>query len=221
MKTKLATLAVTAGFLALIGLVASSAWTAESASAQETTGYQSVPVIPTDNGDSVQRLLYARTFQLDEGYTYYWTKEQPTVETGTMIVVEVDPSFAYPRQVGVPVLYVGNTPAEITNIGYHSGRLIVVVPGEIDLATTPIFFGSTELPEMVTKERGDLELAAAVEMGIRPFSVEAVSRARAAGGETLFAATYDFLYLEVSNLIFEYAPDEVERANLYRLPTEG
>lgn len=221
MKAKFSMLAA-AGVLALTGLVASSAWLAESASAHhEETGYVSVPVILTDNGDSVQRLLYARTIELDEGYTYSWTHEQPELKTGTVLVLEVDPDFAYPRQVGVPVLYVGNTPAELTNIGYLSGRMVVIVPGEVDLTTTPIFFGSTELPSQVTKERGDAELQAARDMGIRPFSAAEINGARELGGETLYAFDNNFLMLEVSNLILTYAPDEEERAKLYRLPIEG
>ena len=180
-------------------------------------GYVSVPAIPSDTGEAVQNVLYARTVHMESPYTYYWCAEQPKITTCTLLVLEVDPDFARPRQVGVPVLYVGDTPVELTNTGYVSGRMIVFVPGEVDLTRTPIYFGSTELPERVDANRGALEQAAAEEMGIAPFSPEVIATARETGGEDLHVGDANYLYLECANLIRTYAIDEVEMADIYEL----
>ena len=176
------------------------------------------PVVPTDNGGAVRELLYARPFEVNDPFTYWWTAERPEIGAGYILVVAVDPEFAKPRQVDMPVLYVGHTPAQLTHVGYESGHLVVIVPATVNLATDPIFFGSLELPERVDAARGAQEMAAALTLGIRPVAEDKLSAALAAGGETLREVDLEGVMLTVADLIDEYAPDESEVAESYRLP---
>jgi len=176
------------------------------------------PVEPTDNGDAVRGLLYARPFVVDEPFVYSWTAERAEIRAGHILVVAVDPEFARPRQVDMPVLYVGQTPAWLTNVGYESGHVVVIVPATVDLTSEPIFFGSLELPERVDAARGMQEMAAALALGIRPVTEEVLNAARAAGGEPLREPDIEGVLLTVADLIDTYAADESEVAESYRLP---
>ncbi|MCA8959562.1 MAG: hypothetical protein KDC38_03570 [Planctomycetes bacterium] len=169
-----------------------------------------IPVIPSDNGAAVQGLLYSRSFTLATPFTFWWNAQQPQVAEGTILVFDVDPEYVRPRQIGVPVLYVGDTPAMVVNQGYVSGRLVVIVPGRVDLATTPVFFGSVELPERVDSTRGQAEMRAALDMGILPFDADTI--AVATENETLETSDLDFLMLAVSDLVLDFCPDEAELA---------
>jgi len=184
----------------------------EVANAQTATSSAAVPIEPTGRPDSVRDLVYARPFVLEQPYTYDWTREREEVASGCILVVVVDPNFARPRQVDVPVLYVGSTPAQLTNVGYDSGHLIVIAPGEIDLTDVPIFFGSTELPERVDRARGLLEMEAALDAGARAFAPQCVAEAFEAGGDML---------LTIADLIEIYTPDETEAVEIYRMLPEG
>jgi len=184
----------------------------QPAVAQQPIPENEVPVVPTDNGEAVQGLISARHFTLDSPFIYNWNMDRPQVSEGTIIVLEVDPEYVVPRNVNVPVIYVGDTPAMVTNQGYESGRLIVVAPGRVDLTKTPVYFGSFQLPEAVNAARGQEELDAALEMGIRPFDAKTVADAFVVGGEQLGTSDLDFLMLEVSNLILDFCPDEVDLA---------
>ncbi len=176
------------------------------------------PVEPTDSGDAVRGLLYARPFAVDKPFTYSWTAERAEIQAGYILVVAVDPEFAKPRQVDMPVLYVGRAPAWLTNVGYESGHVVVIVPATVDLTSEPIFFGSLELPERVDAARGAQEMAAALALGIRPVTAEMLSAARAAGGETLREPDIEGVFLTVADLIDAFAADESEVAESYRLP---
>jgi hypothetical protein len=127
----------------------------------------------------VPRLLLVQRFTLDEPHEYHWMKDHPDVTSGSLVVVEVEPECARPRQAAMPVLYAGGVPAEIAKDSYPSGRLVLVVPGDVDLAATPLFFGAPELPERVDRETGARELAAARSDGIEPFPAGVVAAAEA------------------------------------------
>jgi len=176
-----------------------------------------VPVVPTDNGSAVKGLLYARPFELDQPYAYVWTKEQERITSGYILVVEVEKSFAQPRDIESPVLYVGSRPAEVTNLGTSSGRMVVLVPGDTDLTSAPIFFGSVELPERVDRARGEAEVAAAMALGIEPVGAEAARTALLAGGPALQARTIDGVYRAIADVLVEYSPEETDRIASLRL----
>jgi hypothetical protein len=115
------------------------------------------------------------------------------------------------------VLYAGNVPVQRLNHGNVSGRVIGIVPGNIDLASVLIWFGSPELPERVTASTVESERARAERAGIRAFP-----QARIAGVGRPPVAAKDFAALlrDVgAELVLEYSPQEKELAESWRLPT--
>ena len=122
------------------------------------------------------RILAAHPFVLDEPYVHEWRAEKPAVRAGYLLALEVAPELARARQTYEPVLYVGSQTAERCNAPMEGGSLIVLVPAELgaeggvalDLATTPIWFGSLELPERVDATRIVAELELARRAGIGP-----------------------------------------------------
>jgi hypothetical protein len=133
-------------------------------------------------------LVYARQFQLDSGFTFRWSAERPVVMEGWILVIEVDPSLVYPRQTAEPVLYVGDYTAQRINHGYPEGRVVAVVPGDVDLASAPIWFGSPELPERVSRATATAERASADAAGIRPLPAGVIEAAKNRGGLRLRGA---------------------------------
>lgn len=166
-------------------------------------------------------LVLARRFVLDEPTTYPWTQERPKILFGTLLVLKVDRDLARPRQVDMPVLYVGATPAEVANGHPLSDHRIAFVPGEVDLTRAPVFFGSTRLPETVDRARGLEELRRARAAGIRPFSEKAVSEAWQRGGAPLHVRDAKDLYVAIADLIDLYAPAERDVARGMRAPRVG
>lgn len=177
-------------------------------------GPPTVPATPA----AVQGVEYARTFELGNGFRFTWDANQAQITEGTLLVLKVDPAYVLPRQTAEPVLYVGAQSAERINSGHESGYVVALVPGKVDLATTPIFFGTPELPESVTAEKAAAELAQAQAAGIQPFAAEPVKSAWQAGGRTLRAENHaELLRGEVSRLIVKYSPQEKNLADGYQL----
>jgi hypothetical protein len=175
------------------------------------------PAVPATPA-SVEGVLYARSFTLEQGYKFEWRKERQLLTEGTILVLEVKPEFVYPRQVEEPVLYVGNQTAERINIGYESGHVIVVVPGEVDLKTTPIWFGTPQLPERVDGHTIQAERKAADNAGVKPLGEAQAKAAVANGGERLMVADREALLREVAPLITRYAADEQHIADAFLVP---
>ena len=140
--------------LALILLAGSVTVTATSLAQDDDPA----PALPADTLATSIELLYARPFLLDAPAVHASRAGQPTYAAGVLLVIEVgDRSLIHPRQVAMPILYVGDQTAERLNTGHESGRLVVIVPSvpdgdggvALDLTTTPIFFGTPGLPEQV------------------------------------------------------------------------
>ncbi len=167
-------------------------------------GPPAVPATPA----AVDGIVYARSFTLEEGYKFDWRKERPLITTGTILVLKVNPDLVYPRQLAEPVLYVGNQTAERVNSGFKSGRVVAIVPGEIDLQKTPIWFGTPELPERVDADAIQKERAKADKAGIKPFDKAEIKAALKNGGEKLSAANQDQLRRGLAPLIRQYSPKE-------------
>jgi hypothetical protein len=170
-----------------------------------------------DDGDGVRGLLYARPFTLQEPYPYLYVKERPEITSGYILVLAVDPQLARPRQTDMAVLFVGSRPAELASAGDQSGRVIALVPGDTDLSTSPLFYGSTELPERIDAARGALELSLARDRGIAAPTPDEIAAALAAGGEPLRARSIDGVYRVLVDLILTYSPQESELAEIYSL----
>lgn len=160
--------------------------------------------------DAVADILFARSFTVSEGFTYHWRADQPTISTGHLLVLNVDPLLSRPRQIEVPVLFADDTPVQLLNTGYPSGNMVVLVPDWIDLDSARFYFGTTELPESIDAENGQRELLDATARGVRPFSARTLAAARAAGGEMWQVEDAADLMLRAADLIEVYSPEEMD-----------
>lgn len=178
------------------------------------------PIPPTPA--AVDDIVYARPFTLEQGYPYVWSKERPWVSQGTLLVLKVNKDLVYPREIAMPVLYVGNQPAERLNRGHESGHVIVIVPGQVDLSKTPIWFGAPNFPHDVDAATANAQRELADKAGLKPFAPERVNAALAQGGKRISAADERTLLRDVvSELILKYSPQEKQLANEYRVPIVG
>lgn len=174
------------------------------------------PAIPATPA-AIKGLVYARPFTLDQGFPTTWRAEQPMVTSGWLVVLDVNPALVYPRQGYEPVLYAGDQTVERINVGYLSGKVVAIIPSRIDLKTSPIWFGTPELPERVTAGRITQERALATRAGVLPAAMQTIDQVTAAGGE-LRAADKLALLREASALIIKHAPDERELAQTWLRP---
>jgi len=102
----------------------------------------------TAQAQDVHAIEWAQPFELTEA-AEVWTMhpERESVSQGWLVQLRVDPEALIPTQVAMPVLFAADQLPSPTNFDYVAGCGLYIVPGAIDLATTPFFFGSTELPE--------------------------------------------------------------------------
>ncbi len=173
--------------------------------------FAGTPEVPSTPA-AVDGILLAQPFTLDEPYEFAWQAEHPMVSSGMILVLEVNPDLVLPRQTLEPVLYVGNSTAERVNNGYPSGKVVAIVPGTVNLASAPIWFGEPALPEQVTSAMVGSQLTMATEAGIRPFTSETAGMALQAGGNEFKAANYDALRRHAADLILQYAGGEEDLA---------
>ena len=183
-------------------MVAGAVLTAGSASAAAPPA---VPATPA----RVDQLVYAAPFTLRQGYAHDWRAERPLVTKGYLVVLRVEPALVYPRQVAEPVLYVGNQTAERLNVGYRSGHVVAIVPGDVDLRSAPIWFGTPALPEQVNAGAINAERVRADRSGIR--AVPSGEVARAARRPVALADKTELLR-EAGALVETYSPDEDDLA---------
>lgn len=168
---------------------------------------------------AVDDLVYACSFTLVNGYKHDWCKERPIVTTGTLVVLKINPDLVVPRQTAEPVLYAGNQTAQRLNNGHESGHLIAIIPGEVDLTQTPIWFGRPELPERVDANMINSERALAEAANIQPFAVQKVQEATSKGGGHLEVFDLHALLRDhVAELVLQYSPQEKHLAETWRLP---
>jgi len=179
------------------------------ARAQEPRGDADWPV-------AVEELLAVQRFELERSFEFDWSAEAKSVRSGTLVVIKVDPELVVSRNALEPVLYAGDTTVQRLNSGAGSGVVIGIVPGEIDLNVSPIWFGAPGLPESVTAEVIEKERDQAREARIAPLAKDMIERASA---ETVRAEDFaDLLRTHVADLVLEYAPEEKELVASWRLP---
>ncbi|HXU31405.1 MAG TPA: hypothetical protein VN851_12575 [Thermoanaerobaculia bacterium] len=194
----------------LLGMPPYAAGQADSAE-----GEIAVPKTPA----SITGILVAQRFTLETPYPYTWTKERIEVATGVLVVLAVDPAYVVPRNALEPVLYAGDVPVQRLNHGNLSGRVIGIVPGNIDLATTPIWFGTPELPERITTGMAKAERGRAEKAGVRALSAAGV---RSVERPPVVAKDLAALLRDVAaKLVYEFSPQEKELAEAWRLPVAG
>ncbi|MCK6504892.1 hypothetical protein L6R53_16090 [Myxococcota bacterium] len=138
-------------------------------------------------------------FSVDQPFPHAWRADQPAVREGLVLVVGVDPQVARPRQGPHPVLYVGDMPAERLSWSATAPWLVVLVPGPVDLARTPVFWGDETLPEQVDPEHGQAQLEAARQAGIAPLAPQATAL-------PLRVADQQALLQAVAPLVQQWAP---------------
>lgn len=148
-------------------------------------------------------VVEAHPFTLLEAETNWMLPEQPTFDSGTLLVVETEPDMLVPRQTEEQLLFVGDEPVRRFNNGDVSGRVVVVVPSTIDVTTAPVFFSEALLPERLTgADRAD-QVALALERGAGAAPAEFTA------DPVVLADGYELGRL-ASYLIEEHSPQEVD-----------
>lgn len=174
-------------------------------------------MLPTPSG--VYDILEIHPFRLKMGYHHDWLESRPFVSEGLLVVLRVDPSLVVPRNTAEPVLYAGDRTVQRLNKGNVSGFVIGIIPGNIDLATAPIWFGRPELPERVTPDVIVAERSLADSVAIKPFSPEKIA---AAQRDPIIAGDLaSLLRGPAADLVLKYSPDEKDLAETWRLPSAG
>ncbi len=178
---------------------------------------QTAPPRETAAPVAVRNILFAQPFTVERPYINTFSRERAKVSSGVLVVLEVDPAYLDPRDAVVnPVLYAGGAAVIRLNRGNESGRVIGIIPGSIDLATEPVWFGSPELPERLTAATVQAERARAERAGIRPFGTERIATIRRAPVRVPDVAT--LLRNVAAELVLQYSPQEKELADQWRLP---
>lgn len=165
---------------------------------------------------AVLDIVEIRPFRLKAGYRFDWLQNRPLVNAGLLVVLRVDPKYVLPRDAAEPVLYAGDRTVQRLNQGHRSGHVIGIIPGEIDLAAAPIWFGRPQLPERVTPQIISAERALADKAGIKAFSRDKMRATRRAIEVDDLAA---LLRGPAADLVLRYSPDEKELAKTWRLPS--
>lgn len=161
------------------------------------------------------KLEWARPFTLATPDAYRWQAGAPPLAEGWIVQLRVDPREMVPRQVGQPVFYAGATPIAIVNADTTGGCAVGYVRGPLDLAATPLFVGSDELPERIDAAAGARELAAAVASGAKP-SPE-VAQAERAGGAELHLADLRGVYAVLAERVAACSPGETDLIHVLRV----
>lgn len=167
------------------------------------------PAIPGTPA-AIREVVLVREFTTDKAFSNSWRKDATDVSRGVLLVLRVDAALVYPRQVAEPVLYVGDQTARRVNVGYESGYVVAIVPGEVDLTKAPIWFGSPELPERVDAEMIRKERESARRAGIKPLDEKSADSARERGGPRVRVADEEALLREAATLIERYSPTETD-----------
>ena len=90
----------------------------------------------------------------------------------------------------------------------------MLVPGTVDPATTPIYFGSATLPERIDAAAGAAERAAAVAAGAHGYAAPVAAQATFTDPSALYRTL-------LSDLVLEHAPAEQMLAISWRAPRIG
>jgi hypothetical protein len=200
----------------LVVLALSTALFVAESAAEPVHNYPPIEVGPSASPDDVTGVLFVQPFTLDQACTYDWRADQPAMTSGWILAVGVTPELAEQKDTWNPVLYVGRYPADIVATDPQLGRMVVIVPGDVDLAHDPVFFGSLELPDQVTAERAGEEMQAALAAGFQPMTAEAL---RLASAESVQVADAWHLYAgPVADAIDSWAPAARGIAESFRVP---
>ncbi len=201
--------------LAVGALIGGALLTGVLATQKDSVGDGVPPQVPAVPQARSVGLLFAQRFEVATPFVHYWRSEQPAVASGWMLVLGVDPDLVHPRQLAEPVLYVGAQTAERVNFGHESGKVVAIVPGDFDLATAPIFFGSPALPEEVDAMHIASELDRAIAHGAAAPAPERIAQVSA---PTLVVPSDYELRLAAADLIERFSPMEIDLIKGLRAP---
>ncbi|MEM1181815.1 MAG: hypothetical protein AAGM22_25950 [Acidobacteriota bacterium] len=192
-----------ASFAALAGLLALNLCPATPAAASDFAP------------KSVIDVVHVQPFQLDQSFRSDWQQEKPEVQSGLLVVLNIDTALVIPRDALEPVLYAGDHVVQRLNRGDKSGFVVGIIPGTPDLSTVPIWFGTPALPEAIDAQLLSTERARAEGAGIRPVgTVGAKSLAR----EPVVASDLTALLRDhAAALVQQYSPQEQRLADSWRL----
>lgn len=186
-----------------------------SVTSDATAGESPVPATPS----AVIDIVEIQPFRLKAAYRYDWLQNRPLVSAGLLVVLRVDPKYILPRDTAEPVLYAGDRTIQRLNQGHRSGHVIGIIPGEVNPASAPIWFGRPQLPERVTPQIIKAERALADRAGIRAFSPDKIKGVRRDAIEVDDLAA--LLRGRAADLVLKYSPDEKDLAETWRLPSTG
>ena len=151
--------------LVALSLTCTSAWADES----------TTPLVLTDHGDGVRAIHQVTRVHVDAGTELTATASPRRLTDAWLVTLAADPALARPRDVNMPVLYVGATPAQVLATDAPTGCVVALLPIDVDVTAEPWFYGSVELPERVGALRGKQERAAALAAGFTARSDVSVS----------------------------------------------
>ena len=151
-------------------------------------------------------LIYARPFTLEEGLPYQWSAERPWIQDGMLLVIEADPDLVRLRESAEPVLYAGRFSLRRLARDENSGRLLVLVPTQLNLAEEGIFFGSPDLPERITMAQAMEQMRVARSAGVTPLDRSVVRAALHVGGPIAKLHSRTELWRLIEDLVAEYLP---------------
>ncbi|MCU1350039.1 MAG: hypothetical protein JWO56_3069 [Acidobacteria bacterium] len=174
-----------------------------------------VPATPA----AVIDIVVIQPFRLKAGYSDDWLESRPLVSDGLLVVLRVDPNYVVPHNSAEPVLYAGDRTVQRLNQGDRSGYVVGIIPGQIDLASVPIWFGRPELPERVTPAVIKAERTLADSAGIKAFGPDKIGGALRDAIEVGDLAA--LLRGPAGELVLQYSPDEKDLVDTWRLPTTG
>ncbi|MCA8942544.1 MAG: hypothetical protein KDB80_08325 [Planctomycetes bacterium] len=188
---------------------------ATAALAIVATTFLESPTLPA--GVPQPKLVHAERFVVEQPFEHVWRADHPVVRDGWLLVLEVpDKELLRPTQLKQPVLYAGAQTADRVNVGYQSGHVVALVPGDFDPAAAPIWFGAPALPEELTEPAIRAALQAAQDARARPANAEELG---AAVTDEVGRYPTDFeLRLRAIDLVERYSPQERDLIAGWRVP---
>ena len=166
-----------------------------------------LPDLSAEPQSTAIELVAVQPFELVEARQNFMRTDAPAFDEGYLAVLATEPEMLVRRQSEEHVLFVGDQPVERYNNGDRSGHVVVLIPGPIDLADAPVYFGEPALPEQLTAADRGAELELARDRGVVAFSADGIAAASTPALQ--LADGYD-LDRTASYLIEQYSPLEVD-----------
>lgn len=181
----------------------------EAANAPRPAGKLDIPMMDL-------KLIYAQPFKVEDAFTHYWEKERKQYKSGTLIVIEADKDFIFPRNTLEPVLYAGTQTVQRLNQGHLSGRVIGIIPGEQDLSALSIWYGAPALPERLTDDVIEEQFSAAQKAGLKSIPNATIDMALVEPVQEKNLT--DYLRKHAADVVLRFSPEEKSLAQSWRLP---